>query len=430
MSSSPPYFPFRYILGLAIAWFAVAASGQENVQPLLTLSDALQRAESSNPSLVAQRFGERAAEALIEQAHVRPSPTLDVTLENFAGTGTVGGIDRLESTVQANQTFERGGKREKRVALATRDHETAAQESAVRRAETRAHAATAYVTLVAAQERLALAAELLQLARQSLTLVNARVSAGAASSVEVARARAAVAIAQSDHNRAASMIISARAALAGTWGGAASDVLTVAGALQVPDETPVESSFRARLAVHPRLKMQSAIIAGRRAALTLEQARVAQDVTAGGGVRLLREGSDVALVAAVSVPFPTRQRNRGNIRAAREILNGAESSVKAIEAELNSNFAAAWQDLVVAHTAAQTLRRDALPPTEQAYSESSRAYESGELSLIEILESQRALIAIRREILGAEADYAGALVRLDALTDPTFSATARFLSIP
>ncbi|HTO03142.1 MAG TPA: TolC family protein, partial [Opitutus sp.] len=301
MSSSPLYFTSRYTFGLAIALAAAAASGQEIVLPSLSLSEALQRAESSNPSLVAQSFDERAAEALIEQANVRPGPTLDVTLENFAGTGTVGGIDRLESTVQANQTFERGGKREKRVALATRDHETAAQTSAVRRAEIRAQAATAYVALVAAQERLALATELLELARQALTLVNARVSAGAASSVEAARARAAVAVAQSDHNRAASTILFARSALAATWGGNASDVATVDGELRLPDEIPVESSFRARLATHPRLKMQSAIIAGRRAALTLEQAQAAQDVTAGGGVRFLREGSEVALVAAVSV---------------------------------------------------------------------------------------------------------------------------------
>jgi cobalt-zinc-cadmium efflux system outer membrane protein len=271
---------------------------------------------------------------------------------------------------------------------------------------------------------------MLQLTRETLTLINARVTAGAASSVEAARTRATIAVAQADHNRAESAMIGARAALAATWGGTGSDVSNVDGTIRSPLELPAESSFRAQLGTHPRLGLQSALVAGRRAALTLSEAQDAADITAGGGVRFLREGSDAALVAALSVPFPTRNRNRGNIRAARETLAGAEASVRAIEAELNASFTTAWQELVSAHSAAETLRRDALPPTEEAYAEVRRAYDSGELALTEVLDAQRALIAIRREMLAAESDYAAALVRLEALTDATFSATIRLLSTP
>lgn len=411
------------------AWLACVASGQEN-SATLTLADALQRAETRNPVLVAQGFGERASEALIDQANLRPNPTLDVIFENFAGTGSVQGIDRLESTVQANQTFERGGKREKRVALAARQHAVALQENAVRRAEIRTQVATAYVALAIAQERLALAGESLQQARETLKLINARISAGASPSVEATRGRAAVAIAQSNYNRASAGVASARATLGATWGGTSFDVPTIGAALRTPGEVPVESSFRPHLSEHPRFNLQTAIIAQRRAALNLEQAHAAQDVTAGGGVRFLREGSDVGLVAAVSVPLPARSANRGNIRAARETLAGAEYSVNAITAELNASFTTAWEGLVAAHTAARTLRQDALPATEAAHVELRRAYESGESPLTDVLESQRALLALRREILTADADYAEAMVRLEALTDSTFPTTAKLLLPP
>ena len=71
----------------------------------------------------------------IEQAGLRPNPTLDVTLENFLGTGKLQGTRQLETTVQTNQIIERGGKREKRIALAGRGHDTATKEFAVRRSE-------------------------------------------------------------------------------------------------------------------------------------------------------------------------------------------------------------------------------------------------------------------------------------------------------
>ncbi|HND61011.1 MAG TPA: TolC family protein, partial [Opitutaceae bacterium] len=137
----------------------------------LTLADALARAVAGNPLLAVQGHEERAAEARIEQARQRPAPTLDVTLENFAGTGVIQGARSLEATVQASQTLERGGKRERRVALAGRERTNAAQEAAVRRADLVAATTTAYVEVLAAQARLALAGEPLRLAREMVTAV-------------------------------------------------------------------------------------------------------------------------------------------------------------------------------------------------------------------------------------------------------------------
>jgi hypothetical protein len=80
----------------------------------LTFAQTLAVAAEKNPSLAAQAYQERAAGALIDQASVRPIPTLDVTLENALGTGRLQGVRSLETTVQASQVFERGDKLAKR----------------------------------------------------------------------------------------------------------------------------------------------------------------------------------------------------------------------------------------------------------------------------------------------------------------------------
>jgi cobalt-zinc-cadmium efflux system outer membrane protein len=396
----------------------------------LTLHETLARTAERHPALATQAFQERAADGLIEQAGLRPNPTLEASLENVLGTGRVQGLRGVEATVQASQTFERGGKREKRVAVATRGRDTAEREFAVRRSEVSSATASAYVAAVAAQQRLALAAEPMRLARETVAAIDSRARAGVASQIESARARAALVSAEADFARAEASAVTARAALAATWGGEVAEVSALTGTLRTPDALPPESALRERLASHPRLDLQRAVIASRRASLELEQAQAAQDVTASGGVRFLRDGTEAAFVAGVSVPIPVRNKNQGNIRAARETLAGAEHSVRTIEAELRAAFTAAWQDLAAAHMIAQKLRREALPATEEAFAAVRRAHAAGSIPLTDVLDAQRALVALRRDILAAESDYAAALVRLDALTDPTFQATATLLAAP
>jgi cobalt-zinc-cadmium efflux system outer membrane protein len=406
----------------------VAAHAADPSAPALTLMAALERAAEQNPALAAQRYEERAADALVEQAGVRPNPTLDVELENVLGTGAVQGVRRLEATVQASQVLERGDKRARRIAVAEREREFAAQGLAVRRAEVRAATAIAFVETLAAQHRVALAEEPVRLARAMLAAVETRVREGMASPVDTARARAAVAAAQVDLARARAALAAARTALAATWGGHPDEVGVVHGRIHVPDTLPDGAGFSAALDEHPRLQAQAALVAARRAALALAEAQAVQDITVGGGVRFLREGSDATFVAGVSVPLPVRHRNQGNIRAARESLAGAEQADRAIASELRLAFTAAWQELEATHATAVSLRREALPPALEAEAVVRRAYDEGQLPLIDVLDAQRALVAIQREILDAEAACAGALVRVEGLAHPTFTLTAELLA--
>ena len=145
-------------------------------------------------------------------------------------------------------------------------------------------------------------------------------------------------------------------------------------------------------------------------------------------MRFLRDGTDAAFVAGLSVPLASRQQYQGTIRAARETLAGAEYAVTVVESELRLAFNAAWQDFTAANTLAQQLRREALPATESAHAAVRRAYAAGPIPLTDVLDAQRALVDLRREILAAETDCASALVRLEALTDSPFPLTAALVA--
>ena len=298
----------------------------------------------------------------------------------------------------------------------------------MRRNEVLAQTALAYVEALAARQRLLLAEDPMKLARETVTAVDARVNAAVSSPAESARARAGLAAAQAEYARAKAASASADSQLAFLLGGDAANLGTLAGSLKVPDALPPKSDFDASLSTHPQRALQEAVIAGRRAALELEQSHVVQDVTIGGGVRFFRESSDAALVAEFSMPLPFRNRNQGSIRAARERLSGAEQSVRVVELKLRSTLLAARQDLEAAHDVIQNLRRNALPAADDAHTAVRNAYEQGQLPLIDVLDAQRALVALRHQIIEAQFAYATALVRIESLTNPTYPLLAALLA--
>ncbi len=413
-----------------LAFATAAATAQPAVPTTLALAEALELASEHNPVLLAERQGERAAEALVEQAGLTPLPTFEASLENFAGSGSAQGVRGIEATLQASRTFERGGKRSQRITLARRDRETAAADFAVRRTDVLGTTALAFVGVLAAEQRLLLAREPVALARNMLTAVEARVSAGVGSPAESARARATLASAEVEGTRAVADVAAARAALAAIWNGRAADLTTLAGRIRIPDHLPAEADWRAAIARHPQLELQQAIIARQRAALSLVQTQVVPDVTASGGVRFSGEDSDAAFVAAVSIPFPMRNRNEGRLRAARATLAGTEQMLSAVESSLRLAVSAAWRDADTAHRVATALRRDALPASEEAQAVTRQAYDAGELPLLDVLDAQRELAGLRRALFDAEAACIVALVKAEALVDPSFPLTRSLLSSP
>ena len=423
------HFLHRSLPLWVMAVLSTIPSGRAQEAPTtLSLSEALHRAAEQHPSLNAARYNERAAEAFTEQAALRPNPTLDVSLENFGGTGALRGIEDFEATVKVSQRFERGDKWSKRIAVARSDRGIVAGKLAVQRMEVRTATALAYIETLAGQQRLSLASGPRALAQETLAAAQARVEAGVASLAEPARARAALASSQLEYARAESALTRAKATLAAQWGKRNKDVPTLHGSIYVPDTLPAESHFLARLREHPQLSLQAAIIASQRSALELERAQASSDITVGAGIHFLRNGSDAGFVAGLSVPLSFRNRNQGNIRAAREYLTGAEQSVAAVENSLHAEFTATWQDLVAAHTAVQSLRLDALPATEEAHTFVRRAYAEGQLPLIDVLDAQRALFSLQRELLEAETAYVLSLARIESLTTPEFPLTISTLS--
>src|SRR3546814_13773873 len=103
---------------LAFAGACGAVPSGHAAEPL-RLEEAVARSLESNPILAAEAAEVRAVEARAERAAMPTQFVVGGELENFGGTGAVGGARYAETTLRLSRVIELGGKREARQALGT-----------------------------------------------------------------------------------------------------------------------------------------------------------------------------------------------------------------------------------------------------------------------------------------------------------------------
>jgi cobalt-zinc-cadmium efflux system outer membrane protein len=146
----------------------------------------------------------------------------------------------------------------------------------------------------------------------------------------------------------------------------------------------------------------------------LEEARVATELTPFFGYKRL--GPDNAILFGVSVPLPLFDRNQGGIARARAEAGLARTermqARTRILAEVESAFRA-WES---ARDRALVFEGELLAQADESRAIALAAYREGAVTLLAVLEAERARTDIRQQYLQALFDFQVSLVLLDALT--------------
>lgn len=393
---------------------AVTPAIPDPVGPL-TLRDALAAALLGSPELAAQAYEIRARESAALQAGLRPSPELDLAVEDFAGSGSYRGLRSSESTLRIGQLVELGGKRAARIRLAARERDLASLDWEATRLDVLTRTTVAFVDLLQAQEKLRMSEEGVRGARELVSAADARARAGAGAPDEPARFRVALNGAELERRRAQRALDAARLHLAADWGSDTPRFERAEGDLAAVAAPPPLAALRARVAQSPDLVRWESELAARADRVELERSRGVPDVRIGPGVRYYADPDDVGLVLGASVPLPIWNRNQGAVAEARHRLAKASSERRAAEVRLGAELAAAHAVAASAHADAETLERDALPPAESSYRAVRSAYEAGRLGPLDLLEAQRTRLALRGERLRALGDHHRAVAEIERL---------------
>jgi outer membrane protein, heavy metal efflux system len=449
----------------------------------LTLPDALALTLRHSPALAAFTWDIRAADAMIEQAGLRPNPELSVEIEgvrwtpgptertrstSLSGTlapvtltnpaigwdretapGARSGFSESELTISIAQPIELGRKRAKRKALAAQEKELVLWDYQAARADALAQTASDFVEVLAAQERVTLEKELAGLAEEVVRTFSLLLKAGKVAPIELSRAEVAFATTRISYEESQGELEAARAMLASNWGSKRALFAHAAGRLDELQPVPALDMLENQIGRNPDLARWSTELAVRQAEFKLERAQRIPDLTGELGFRSAgladhrstqyslgaagdfgftrsRTGyssdRDNSLVLAFSLPLPIFDRNQGRIKAAEAMISKVSEQRRGAEANAHAELASAQQVASAAYLKAQALRDEVMPKVDETFEKIQQGYREGKFGYLDVLDTQRTLFNARETFLDALTRYHRGVVRMERLTGSALKA--------
>ena len=398
---------------------SVSRAGSSETEPTgeLSLRKAVTLALLRSPELASFAWSVRQAEAEQLQASLQPNPRLETEFENFAGTGEFRGTRALETTVSLSQLIELGGKRARRMRLASLDSRLSGWNYETKRLKVLTDVTRKYAALLAAQRRLDLTRENLKLAEAALGAVEKRVSAGKSAPTEKLKASVETATSRIDNRRAERELTVARQQLAATWGSDKALFDRAVGDFAKISPPPDTEALTPLLAQNPEIARWETEAAQRQATLDLAKAAAVPDVEVGAGYRQSWEtgADDGAMLVTASVPLPLFDRNQGEILRARFGVQKTHADRNAAQVRLHAQLTAAYQQLASAYEESRSLQDEILPMARRAYKAVETSFKEGKSGYLDMLDAQRTLVDAQSKHVEALAEYHQARAQVEAL---------------
>lgn len=394
----------KLILSLLVVWAGAARAE-------LTLANAVATALAGNPEMQAARQQVEAVTGRAVQGRAWPNPELELSAEDMPASDV--GLARSKNMIGVSQTVPFPGKkyldgRIGRSGISAAENEYRARERTLVRA-----VKSAFYRALAADQKVGVSGQLLDLSESLVKVAGKRVEAGAAGNQESLRAEIEQERARLELTTARRDLTEAQQELATLLGRPREPLGTLQGELRA-DVPAVDATA---LAQHPNLR---AARAGREGAeLEWRRAKLdpLPDVTfgvAGGRDAALDEN---LLEFRVSLPLPLFDRGQGRKRETRALAAMARYDLTATEQRLAQEFAVTEARLRAAGEQVEAYRTRILPKAEEALKLVRGGFEAGKFGFLDLVDTQRTLAEARLAYLDKLLELNLASADLEALAD-------------
>ncbi|HSR50853.1 MAG TPA: TolC family protein [Acidobacteriota bacterium] len=365
-----------------------AVAGQGNSVPEQLTLDQARALLSSNPDLLAAQSVVEVQRGRLDAASRRPNPTLQAGSEGLSPQSD--GFGRQEFSLTFRQEIETAGKRGKRRRLREAGLEVAEWEYRQRQRELMFTLEVAYYQLVLAQENLDAAHEILERFDAVLGLIEARFREGEASGGELRRAR-------TERYRFFEDVVSGETVLEN----AQDEVLALLGAedfsrrVRAVDSfnpqwrpPPAEELRRRALAQRPALAVQRGRLTQARRQIELEKARSVPNLIPFAGYR--RDFGADGVVFGIEIPLFVFDRNQGQIAEAEAQRRRQDQLLRSRRLQVLRDVETALNGFQGHLRRADELRDQVLEASRESRDIAEAAYRLGSVSLIDLLDAERA----------------------------------------
>lgn len=370
----------------------------------LSVEKLFDRAVAGRADLLAVRQRIAIAEGRLLQSGLRPNPVLET---EYGSPRFLGGENEFDFSSGISQTFEMGGKRSKRVAVARLELEQARADVFGIEREIAANIRKNYAIAISAARQLDVIEKLLASDAELVRVTEARLKEGDVAPLDVNLVKV-----ESDRLRVQKIQVLAdlEAAIVELRTLAGFDLLepfAIAPQTERPPMLDLTLSALTENALRDRTDLRAALIGERIGSAKVRLARsqsvpdVAASVrysknkgivdlppTAGGG---FANNSDSALTFGISVEIPVFNRNQGEIAAAAGEQLLATRQREFLEATIKRDVAIAYRRYRAAAEKLVVYSTQILPRAEANLQTVRAAYGLGDFSIFEVVAEQRRL---------------------------------------
>ncbi|MCW5960387.1 MAG: TolC family protein [Pyrinomonadaceae bacterium] len=378
----------------------------------ISLKDLIRRALETNQDLAADRLEIEKAKARLDQARLRPNPTLEFEQESgrIVGNGGDG-----QFTVGASLPIEIYGRRTERInyALIAID----ASEAEVRNRERIlvANVLTNYAEALAALRELEATENLLELDLQTTRFVQIRVNEGDTPPLELNLLQAEVERLRSRRELAEGRLQAALTQLKMLGGSSFDEPLRLreqinSAILPVLPATP-DAAVDIGLRTRPDVLLARIEEQVSTAGLRLIKAQSRPDLTAytrysqGRSVIDTSIGNfpqrDRSLTFGVAIGIPIFNKNQGAKAEAEINIRQAKARLEFAERVVRGEILAAYQKIEAANRAVSTLETAAIPQMTNNVETFRKVYQIGEIKITDLINEQRRLLDANRDLTEA-----------------------------
>lgn len=413
------FYKLMALIAVTLCTLSVRANADS-----LTLQDAIKATLQHNPQLAGYQFREKALRGERQTAALKPQFRAATQFENVAGSGIYKGVDAGELTLSLSSVIELGGQRDARLGLITARQQQLESTQRVLTLDVLSQVTRQFIAVAAAQEQLVLLQKARDLAQQTVATLNKQVQAGRTPEAELLRAKAAIARAGIDVQKAEQLLKNERVKLSIFWADVTPDFTQVKADLFVLPEPAPLPVLLTRLENNPDLMLLGNEVQLRAAELRHAQAERKPNLEWNAGIRRLQASEDSALVVGVSMPLGSGGRASGAIATATANQAGAEQQRDYTRLQLEAQLLSLHDAYQQALTEVNALRSDVIPQLRQAIHATGEAFQRGRYSYLELNLAQRELLTEQLSLIDAVTRAHNLSTELERLTAAPLSAVA------
>ena len=405
-----------FLLFLPLLPAAAAADGRLDSDGL-TVANAVDWARTHNRDIQVARRAVEAAETGVDVAGGRPNPTLSLNSTSInLGSGVGGGGLRdkqVDSVLRLDQPFERGNKRELRLAQAGASLQAARADLADAERQQLLAVRLAYWDLRLAADRVRLTREAADLMATTVGKNELRLKAGDIAPADLARIRVDALRAETDARAARTDLKRARMTLA--------QLLAVepqADRLRAMDDWPAPAAPASAPSVASGERADVRAAAARVEAAAhgkaLAESLRTRDVTVGVQFEHYPPDGRRTVGFGVAIPLFTGYDYGGEIKRAWSDWGVAQESLERVKSGAAAEVDRLQEEAAGASDRARLYRDSILPAARKSAAAVELAYTHGAAGVLDLLDARRTLRATEGDAAAALADYAKATASLEA----------------